>query len=111
MKQQWVWSLSNLCPGPPRTSLLLPPGPSEGKPAPLSTRAVRLRQREERPRYLQSILEGYKRSVVCLRAEDALGPVRRSAPTREIRACVTQAARHRPPNLVDLILTARPGIR
>ena len=69
------------------------------------------RRQGERPRCLQSILEGYKRSVVCLLAEDALGPLRRSAPTREIRACVTQAARHRPPDLVDLIQTTRPGIR
>jgi len=74
VKPQWVRSLSNLCPGPPRTSLLSPPGLDDGKPAPLSTRAMPPRRQGERPRYLQSILEGYKRSVVCLRAEDALGP-------------------------------------
>jgi len=80
-------------------------------PPTLSRRAIPSRRLGERPRSLQSILEGYKRSVVCLRAEDNLGPMRRSAPTREIPPCVTQAVRHRPPHIVDLTLTDRPGIR
>ena len=60
LTQRWVRSLYTVCPGPTRTSLLSPPGLDDGKPAALSTRAMPSRRQGERPRYLQSVLEGYQ---------------------------------------------------
>jgi len=47
LKQQWVWSLYHRVSRSPRPSLLLPSGLDDGKPAPLSRRAIPSRQREE----------------------------------------------------------------